>query len=61
MGALSQASGRKQESSFLKKRSKKLFGHGAVRFGEPAPMDKVFLLLFVHKKKTLPSPCLPSP
>jgi hypothetical protein len=39
----------KQARSFLKKRTKQLFHAGT------GPMDKVFLLLFVHKKKTLPS------
>jgi hypothetical protein len=51
--------GRKEESSFFeKKEAKKLFSHGAARFGGPASIDTVFLLLFVHKKKTLPAPCL---
>jgi hypothetical protein len=51
-GPLRKTSGRKEESSFFeKKEAKKLFSHEAVRLGEPAPADKVFLLLFVHKKK----------
>jgi hypothetical protein len=47
---------RKEACSFLKKRTKKLFPAGT-RAGRPAraPADKVFMLLFVHKKKTLPS------
>jgi hypothetical protein len=43
-----------EESSFLKKRSKKLLGLGGRLFVEPTPTNKVFLLLFVHKKKILP-------
>jgi hypothetical protein len=38
--------------SFLKKRTKKLLSVWRGRAG--AQTDKVFLLLFVHKKKTLP-------
>jgi hypothetical protein len=41
-------------SSFLKKRTKKLFPPG-IRLSRERrmPMDEVFLLLFVHKKKNL--------
>jgi len=43
----------KEEASFLKKRSKKLlFTLECADRGRRAPIDKVFLLLFVHKKKT---------
>jgi hypothetical protein len=41
--------GEEGKSSFLKKRSKKLLSIVA------SPSDKVFLLLFVQKKKILPS------
>jgi len=45
----------KEEASFLKKRSKKLLTDGARSRWIGAPLvDKVFLLLFVHKKKILP-------
>jgi len=44
---------KKEEASFLKKRSKKRLPYGARRQWIGAPLiDKVFLLLFVHKKKT---------
>ena len=42
-----------KEASFLKKRSKKLlFTLACSDYGRRAPIGKVFLLLFVHKKKT---------
>jgi len=44
----------KEDASFLKKRSKKLlFNLESNDCSRRAPIDKVFLLLFVHKKKTL--------
>jgi hypothetical protein len=48
--------GRRESSFFEKKEAKKLFSCDAAWSLEPAPTDKVFLLLFVHKKKILPSP-----
>jgi hypothetical protein len=42
--------------SFLKKRTKKLLAIGSgVHDEHPVQMNEVFLLLFVHKKKSLPS------
>jgi hypothetical protein len=48
--------GGKEAGSFLKKRTKKLLFIGT-RAGRPArvPVGKVFLLLFLQKKKTLSS------
>jgi hypothetical protein len=58
---MNKASGRKEESSFFeKKEAKKLFSHGARWSVEPASTNKVFLLLFLKKKKTLVFPRLPA-
>jgi hypothetical protein len=51
--------GQEESSFFEKKEAKKLFSPGAGRPNSRLQTDKVFLLLFVHKKKTLPAPCLP--
>jgi hypothetical protein len=49
-------SGEEGSGSFLKKRTKKLLSIGTCApRGSRMPTDKVFLLLFVHKKKTLTS------
>jgi len=51
--------GEEESTSFLKKRSKKLllvWAEGRGRRRSPWPkVIKVFLLLFVHKKKSLPA------
>jgi hypothetical protein len=51
----------KKDSSFLRKRRKKLLSIGAVahsgssKLGHRIKQIKVFLLLFLQKKKTLPA------
>ncbi len=65
MGFIAGVRGRKEARSFLKKRTKKLLSierdagsevvecPSAFHPTKSAAMDKVFLLLFVHKKKNL--------
>jgi hypothetical protein len=56
------AKGRKKDSSFFgKKEAKKLYPFDAGALNQASQVIKVFLLLFFQKKKTLPTPCLPSP
>jgi hypothetical protein len=50
------ASRREESSRFLKKAA--MLGHGRCRRQRPWPsLNKVFLLLFVHKKKSFPLAC----